>query len=109
MTWTSLAEAVEPVIEKAAKTMTSNTRLKHYATELSEIYRDIADKQVMAKALTDAAHEEGINIKALKKAAKELTMDAEKRRAKYADEADLEDMRIQLSLFSDDVHDRRAA
>lgn len=89
--------------------MTINTRLREYADQLADMLRDIDDKKVMAKALLEAAEAEGINVKALRKVAKELTMDAEKRRAKYAEEADLEQMRSQLDLFPADQHDRRAA
>lgn len=84
-----------------------NNALTNFASQLADIMRDIDDKRVMAKALLDAAAEDGINVKALKKAAKELTMEAEKRAARYAEEAELDQMRAQLSLFPSD--DRRAA
>jgi hypothetical protein len=84
--------------------------IRDYAEQLADILRDIDDKRVMAKALLDAAAEAGINVKALRKVAKELTMDREQRAKRYADETDLEQMRSQLDLFNGvDMHDRRAA
>jgi len=89
--------------------MTNNT-IRDYAEQLADILRDIDDRKVMAKALCDAAAESGINVKALRKVAKEITMDREQRARRYADETDLEQMRSQLNLFDGvDLHERRAA
>lgn len=87
----------------------TNTRVREYADQLADILRDIDDRKEMIRALVEAAEKDGINTKALKKVAREMVMDAAKRAQKYADETELDQMRMQLSLFPADEHDRRAA
>jgi hypothetical protein len=83
--------------------MTSNSSIKQYADQLSDIYMRIEDAKVEAAALIDAAKEAGLEareIKALRKVAKEMVMMSDKLAAKYADEQ-------QLDMFRDLVRIRQ--
>ena len=84
-------------------------QLHTIADALADTHRAIADQREIARAIIEAAEADGIDVKALRKAAKELAMDSDKRRAKYADEEALDLMRGQLRLFPNDTSDRRAA
>lgn len=56
----------------------------------------IEDLKIEAKAIVDAAGEAGINTKALRRVAKELTMDAAKLAQRFDDE-------YQIDMFRDEV------
>ena len=75
--------------------MTNTTDIKRFASELHQVLSDIEDKKLEAKAILEAAKEQGINTKALSKVAKEMLQDREKLQAKFEDEA-------QLSLFREE-------
>ena len=70
--------------------------MKTYAEQLSDIYMRASDLKAEADAVIEAAKAEGINVKALRKVAKEMTMEASKLATKLDDEA-------QLSMFRDEV------
>lgn len=72
-------------------TMT-NSRIKQYADELSDIYMKIEDAKAEAAALIETAKEAGLDtkeLKALRKVAKEMVMMSDKLAAKYEDEDQL--------------------
>lgn len=74
--------------------MTSNTHISVYARELAGHLREIASTQEIIKDLIASAKDAGINVKALRAAAREIIMDSEKRAKKYEDEN-------QLCMFRD--------
>ena len=74
----------------------SNSDLKTYASELAGHLREIANVQEIVKDLIASAKDAGINVKALRKVAREMTLEREKREKIYEDEA-------QLSMFRDEV------
>ncbi len=74
----------------------TNTNIRQYADELSDILMKIEDLKVEASAIIDAAKEAGINVKALRKVAKEMTMQSDKLHQRFEDEA-------QIDLFRDHV------
>lgn len=69
---------------------------REFANQLSSILMHIEDLKIEAKAIVDAAAEAGVNAKALRKVAKELTMDAAKLAQRFDDEE-------QIDMFRDEV------
>ncbi len=76
--------------------MTSNTHISVYARELAGHLREIASTQEIIKDLIASAKDAGFNVKALRKAAREMVMDSDKRQKLYDDED-------QLALFRDEL------
>jgi uncharacterized protein (UPF0335 family) len=76
--------------------MTSNTHISVYARELAGHLREIASTQEIIKDLIASAKDAGINVKALRKVAREMVMDSDKRQKLYDDED-------QLALFRDEL------
>jgi uncharacterized protein (UPF0335 family) len=74
----------------------SNTNIREFADQLSDVYVRMEDCKAEAAAIIDAAKDAGINVKALRKVAKELVMQSDKLAAKLEDEA-------QLSLFREEI------
>ena len=74
----------------------SKSQIKEYSDQYADILIAIDDLRVELKAIEDAAKEAGINIKAMRKVAKELTMESAKLTKRLEDED-------QLSLFRDEV------
>lgn len=74
----------------------TNTQITAYAEELAGKLTSIASLQSEAKDLINSAKDAGINVRALRKVAKELIMDSDKRKKLYDDED-------QLQLFREDV------
>lgn len=74
----------------------SNAEIKTYARELADVLRQISEHQEAAKDLIASAKDAGVNVKALRKVAREMVMEADKRQKLYDDEE-------QLSLFRDAV------
>lgn len=74
----------------------SNAELKTYASELAGHLREIANVQEIVKDLIGSAKDAGINVKALRKVAREMVMESDKRAKLYEDED-------QLSLFREQV------
>lgn len=73
------------------------SRIKHFAERLSIVLSTIEDKKIDAAAIVEEAKGEGINIKALKRVAKDMITDSVKLRVKLDDEE-------QLSLFRNEVN-----
>ena len=74
----------------------SNAEIKTYAQQLAHVLRQMAECQDAAKDLIASAKDAGVNVKALRKVARELVMESDKRQKLYDDEE-------QLSLFRDAV------
>lgn len=74
----------------------SNSDLKTYASELAGHLREISNVQEIVKDLIASAKDAGINTKALRKVAREMVMDSDKRQKLY-DDGD------QLALFRDEL------
>jgi hypothetical protein len=82
----------------------TNANIKQFAEELSDVFIKAEDLKVEA-----AAKEAGVNVKALRKVAKELTMQADKLAARYADEEQLDMFRAQVGIFKRKGLDRERA
>ncbi len=74
----------------------SNALIQASARELADILRRIEALQEDAKVIVGNAKDAGLNVKALRKTAREMVMDSDKRQKLYDDED-------QLSLFRDVV------
>lgn len=74
----------------------TNTNIRQYADELSDVLMKIEDAKVEASAIIEAAKEAGINTKALRRVAKEMTMQSDKLHQRFEDE-------LQIDLFRDQV------
>ena len=73
--------------------------MKTHAEQLSDVYMRASDLKAEADAIIEAAKAEGINVKALRKVAREMVMDASKLAAKLDDEAQLDMFRTQVGLL----------
>ena len=73
--------------------------MKTHAEQLSDVYMRASDLKAEADAIIEAAKAEGINVKALRKVAREMVMDAAKLAAKLDDEAQLDMFRTQVGLL----------
>lgn len=60
--------------------------IKNFAEQLSEAMLAVDDAKVVIKSVVEAAKEQGINIRALKKVAREMIADSTKLAKQYADE-----------------------
>ena len=87
----------------------TNANIKQFAEELSDVLIKAEDLKVEAAAIIQAAKEAGVNVKALRKVAKELTMQADKLAARYADEEQLDMFRAQVGIFKRKGLDRERA
>jgi uncharacterized protein (UPF0335 family) len=76
----------------------TNASIKQYADELSDILMKIEDLKVEATSIIEAAKEAGINTKALRKVAKEMTMQSDKLHQRFEDEAQIDLFRDQVGL-----------
>ena len=74
----------------------SNAQIATYARELADHLREIASTQDAIKDIIGSARDAGINVKALRKVAREMVMESDKRATLYEDED-------QLSLFREQV------
>ena len=74
----------------------SNAELTTYARQAAADMREIDEARELLKDVLQSAKDAGINTKALRKVAKEMTMEQDKREKIYEDEA-------QLSMFRDEV------
>lgn len=74
----------------------SNAQIATYARELAARLREIANTQDAIKDIIGSARDAGINVKALRKVAREMVMESDKRAKLYEDED-------QLSLFREQV------
>lgn len=89
--------------------MTTNSSVKKYAEELSEIYMRIEDCKAEAAALIETAKEADVDVKALRKVAKEMVMMSDKLAAKYEAEQQLEMFRDAVSIRQRKGLDRERA
>lgn len=71
---------------------------KKRAEALADVFQQIADLQLEAKAILDEAKEAGENVKALRAVAKELITDAAKLEKKFDDEEQLEFFREAVQI-----------
>ena len=67
-----------------------------YAEQLSDVYLRMEDCKAEAAAIIEAAKDAGVDVKALRKVAKELTMPSDKLAKRFDDEA-------QIDMFRDEV------
>lgn len=74
----------------------SNAELTTYARQAASHMREIDEARELLKDVLQSAKDAGINTKALRKVAREMTLEREKREKIYEDEA-------QLSMFRDEV------
>ena len=72
------------------------SRNREFAEELADVMRRMDDLKTEAAAILEAAKDSGVNVKALRKIAKEMIMDSDKLEKRFDDEA-------QLELFRDEV------
>lgn len=75
------------------------TNFKEHATQLSDTMQQIADLKEKEKAILEAAKDAGINVKALRKVAKEMITDSAKLSKVYADEEQLDMLRHEVGIF----------
>lgn len=80
----------------------TNTQITAYAEELAGKLTSIASLQSEAKDLINSAKDAGINTRALRKVARELVMDSDKRAKLYNDEDQLEMFRADVGLRTKD-------
>ena len=69
-----------------------------YAKELAALLLEVSAAQDRAKDVVASAKDAGINVKVLRKLAKEINMDTEKRKQLYADEDQMDMFRFELKL-----------
>lgn len=74
------------------------TDVKHYAEQLSDVMMRMEDLRVEAGAIIEAAKDAGVNVRALRKVAKELITDAGKLAKLYDDEDQLDMFRAEVGI-----------
>ena len=88
----------------------SKSQIKEYSDQYADILIAIDDLRVELKAIEDAAKEAGINVKAMKKVAKELTMEASKLAKRFEEEIQLDLFRAAVALIHrKGLNERQAA
>jgi len=73
--------------------------MKDFAEQLSDCLLRKSDIDAEIKALVDAAKEQGINVRALRKVAKELIEDGSKLAKKLEDERQIDMFREEVGLL----------
>lgn len=73
--------------------------MKQFAEQLSDCLMRKSDIDAEIKAIVDAAKDEGINVRALRKVAKELIDDSAKLAKKIEDEKQLDMFRTEVGLL----------
>lgn len=76
----------------------SNAEIETYAKQYASVLQEIAEAQERGKDLIASAKDAGVNVKALRKVAREMVMDYSKRKKLYEDEAQLEMFREACGL-----------
>lgn len=76
----------------------TNAATTEYAKQLANLLLEVQAAQSDAKELLASAKDAGINVKVLRKLAKELNMETEKRNELYAQEDQLDMFRFELKL-----------
>lgn len=74
------------------------SQIQTYARELADSLREIGKIQQNVKDLVNSAKDAGINPKALRKVAREMCMESDKRAKLYEDEAQIEMFRSEVGL-----------
>jgi uncharacterized protein (UPF0335 family) len=74
------------------------TQVKTYARELADQLNELAKVQEAISDIVASAKDAGINPKALRKVAKEMVMESDKRAKLYEDENQLELFRREVGL-----------
>lgn len=78
--------------------MTSNSQVSHYAKQLAGILSEISELQTQAKDVVASAKDAGLNVSALRKVARELNLENEKRDKIYEAENQLDMFRSAVGL-----------
>ncbi len=76
------------------------TQISTYARELADQLREIAKVQEAVKDLIASAKDAGVNPRALRKVAREMVMESDKRASLYEDEEQLSLFRTEVGLTS---------
>lgn len=76
----------------------SNAEIETYAKQYASVLQEIAEAQERGKDLIASAKDAGVNVKALRKVAREMVMGYSKRKKLYEDEAQLEMFREACGL-----------
>jgi uncharacterized protein (UPF0335 family) len=76
------------------------TQISTYARELADQLREIAKVQEAVKDLIASAKDAGVNPRALRKVAREMIMESDKRASLYEDEEQLSLFRTEVGLTS---------
>lgn len=76
----------------------TNAQEATYAKEVAEHLRGIAEQQEAIKDIMASAKDAGLNVKAIRKAARELIMESDKRQKLYEQEGQLDLLRDALGL-----------
>lgn len=77
----------------------SNAEIQTYARELAGILANVSQLQDQAKDVVASAKEAGLNVTALRKVAREMNMEADKRKKIYDDEEQADLFRSECGLF----------
>lgn len=77
----------------------SNAEIQTYARELAGMLGEIMSLQAQAKDIVASAKEAGINVTALRRVAREMNMEADKRKKIYDDEDQADLFRSECGLF----------
>lgn len=73
--------------------------IKEHAERLADALSQMEDAKVLVKSILDDAKDSGINVKALRKVAKELITDSTKLSKQYSDEEQLDMFRAEIGIF----------
>lgn len=76
----------------------SNAELTTYARQAAAHMREMDEARELLKDVLQSAKDAGLNVKALRKVAREMTMEQDKREKIYEDEAQLEMFRDEVGL-----------
>ena len=76
------------------------TQISAYARDLADQLREIAKVQEAVKDLIASAKDAGVNPRALRKVAREMIMESDKRASLYEDEEQLSLFRTEVGLTS---------
>lgn len=78
--------------------MTSTNQISTYAKQLAGILSEISELQTQAKDVVNSAKDAGLNVSALRKVARELNLENEKRDKIYEAENQLDMFRSAVGL-----------
>ena len=79
--------------------MTSNIQIETYAKQVASALQEIAEAQGRIKDILGSAKDAGVNVKALRKVAREMCMDSDKRDKLYDDEDQIDMFRSVVGLI----------